>query len=120
MDVQAPEVEIMDYKMLGKRLKEIRKMRDMSQQDLSYEIEYSIPHISHVENGSTKASLDFVVKAANALGTTTDHLLCDSLEDSGSVYLGEISQELEQLDGAQLKIIRRMIRDMKENLEENM
>ena len=39
----------MDYKMLGKRLKEIRKMRDMSQQDLSYEIEYSIPHISHVE-----------------------------------------------------------------------
>ena len=56
----------MDYKMLGKRLKEIRKMRNMSQQDLSYEIEYSIPHISHVENGSTKASLDFVVKAANA------------------------------------------------------
>ena len=31
----------MDYKMLGKRLKEIRKMRDMSQQDLSYEIEYA-------------------------------------------------------------------------------
>ena len=110
----------MDYKMLGKRLKEIRKMRDMSKQDLSYEIEYSIPHISHVENGSTKASLDFVVKAANALGTTTDHLLCDSLEDSGSIYLGEISEELEQLDGTQLKIIRRMIRDMKENLEENL
>ena len=31
-----------------------------------------------------------------------------------------LPQELEQLDGAQLKIIRRMIRDMKENLEENM
>ncbi len=54
------------------------------------------------------------------MGTTTDHLLCDSLEDSGSIYLGEISEELEQLDGAQLKIIRRMIRDMKENLEENL
>ena len=87
----------MDYKMLGKRLKEIRKMRNMSQQDLSYEIEYSIPHISHVENGSTKASLDFIVKAANALHTTTD-----------------------QLDSTRLRIIRRMIRDMRENLEENM
>ena len=79
----------MDYKMLGKRLKEIRKMRNMSQQDLSYEIEYSIPHISHVENGSTKASLDFIVKAANALHTTTDHLLCDSLEDPGGIYRSE-------------------------------
>lgn len=110
----------MDYKMLGKRLKEIRKMRNMSQQDLAYEIEYSIPHISHVENGSTKASLDFIVKAANALGTTTDHLLCDSLNDSGSIYLCEISEELDQLDRAQLKIIRRMVHDMRENLEENM
>lgn len=110
----------MDYKMLGKRLKELRKIRDMSQQELSFEIEYSIPHISHVENGSTKASLDFVVKAANALQTTTDHLLCDSLDDSGSVYLDEITKELRGLDGTQLRIIQRMVRDMKENLEENM
>ena len=110
----------MDYKMLGKRLKEIRKMRNMSQQDLSYEIEYSIPHISHVENGSTKASLDFIVKAANALHTTTDHLLCDSLEDPGGIYRSEISDELEQLDSTRLRIIRRMIREMRENLEENM
>lgn len=110
----------MDYIMLGKRLKEIRKMRDMSQQELSYEIEYSIPHISHVENGNTKASLDFVVKAANALQTTTDHLLCDSLKDSGSVYREDITEELADLNHTQLKIIRRMIKDMKENLEENM
>ena len=78
MNVQAPEVEINGLQNAWEET----------------EIEYSIPHISHVENGSTKASLDFVVKAANALGTTTDHLLCDSLEDSGSIYLGEISEEL--------------------------
>ena len=53
----------MDYKMLGKRLKEIRKMRDMSQQDLSYEIEYSIPHISHVENDDRPRKRDSPVYA---------------------------------------------------------
>lgn len=110
----------MDYKMLGKRLKEMRKKRKMSQQELSYEIEYSIPHISHVENGMTKASLEFVVKAANALHTTTDHLLCDSLEGTDSIYVTEVSEELKDMDPATLKIIRRMVRDMKDNLEENM
>lgn len=44
----------MDYAKLGQRIKETRKQRNMSQQELSYEIEYSVPHISHVENGSRK------------------------------------------------------------------
>lgn len=52
----------MDYCKLGLRIKEIRKKRRMSQQTLSYEIDYSIPHISHVENGTTKLSVDFLVK----------------------------------------------------------
>ena len=68
----------MDYKKIGLRLRAIRKQRNMSQQDLAYEIEYSIPHISHVENGSTKLSVDFLVKASNALAVTADQLLCDS------------------------------------------
>ena len=36
----------MDYAKLGQRIKETRKQRNMSQQELSYEIEYSVPHIS--------------------------------------------------------------------------
>lgn len=110
----------MDYEKLGQRIKEIRKQRNMSQQELSYEIEYSVPHISHVENGSRKLSVDFLVKTANALQVTTDCLLCDSLTESEKIYQGEIMEQLENCDGRELKIISRMITDMKTNLKENL
>ena len=88
----------------------------MSQQELSYEIEYSIPHISHVENGMTKASLEFVVKAANALHTTTDRLLCDSLETARGAYEREASEILSDCTHWERKIITGTMRDLKENL----
>ena len=110
----------MDYCKLGSRIKEMRKKRNMSQQTLSYEIDYSIPHISHVENGTTKLSVDFLVKTANALHVTTDQLMCDSLENSDAVFQGEIMESLKDCSNSELKIINRLIKDVKANLRENM
>ena len=109
----------MDYCKLGLRIKEIRKKRRMSQQTLSYEIDYSIPHISHVENGTTKLSVDFLVKTANALQVTTDQLLCDSLDNSEMIFQGEIMESLKDCSNTELKIINRLIKDVKVNLREN-
>ena len=109
----------MDYNKLGMRIKEARKRRKLSQQDLSFSIEYSIPHISHVENGSTKLSVDFLVKAANALQVTTDQLLCDSLEETDSVFQGEIMESLKDCSNTELKIISQMVKDLKTNLRDN-
>ena len=109
----------MDYEKLGLRIKEMRRKKHMSQQELSYEIEYSIPHISHVENGTTKLSVDFLVKVANAVGTTTDPLLCDSLEKTTMLYQGEIMEAIKDCSNQELRIINQLIRDMKTNLREN-
>lgn len=110
----------MDYVKLGERLKEARKACRMSQQELAFEIDFSVPHISHVEQGGTKASMEFVVKASNALKTTPDHLLCDSLEEAEQIYQQEIMEHLRDCSGAELRIISRMIKDMKVNLKENL
>ena len=40
----------MDYKKLGERIRQARKAMHYSQEQLAGEIEYSVPHISHVEN----------------------------------------------------------------------
>lgn len=109
----------MDYYKLGRRIKEARKKKKMSQQELSYEIEYSIPHISHVENGATKLSVDFLVKTANALETTTDQLLRDSIETAKREFQGEIMEELLDCSSVELKIISQLVKDAKKNLREN-
>lgn len=109
----------MDYGEIGKRLKTERLRRNMSQQDLSYEIDYSVPHISHVENGTTKLSVDFLVKAANALHVSADRLLRDNLEEVDENYQIEIMELLHDCNRQEMKILSRMIEDMKDNLRDN-
>ncbi len=72
----------MDYVKLGKRVKEARKRRGMTQTQLAELTEYSVQHISHVETGNTKLSAQLLVSIANALGVSIDELLSDSLEKS--------------------------------------
>lgn len=110
----------MDYKKLGERIKQARKAMHYSQEQLSGEIEYSVPHISHVENARTTLSIDFLVKASNALHVSADQLLCDSLDYAANVYQGEIMEALKDCDSRELKIISRTVVDLKRNLRENM
>lgn len=110
----------MDYKKLGQRIRIARKAMNLSQEQLSGEIEYSVPHISHVENARTTLSIDFLVKTSNALHVSADQLLCDSLEYADKVYEGEILKALEDCDARELKIITRAVMDIKNNLRENM
>lgn len=109
----------MDYNELGRRIREERLKRKMSQGDLSFEIDYSIPHISHVENGSTKMSVDFLVKTANALHVSTDVLLRDSLNESDQTYQMEVMESLKDCSKDEMKILSRMITDMKNNLRDH-
>lgn len=72
----------MDYKLLGKRIKAERLKQGMSQEELAEAIGMTSQHISHTEVASTKVSLPALVKIANALHTSVDKLLSDSVEDS--------------------------------------
>lgn len=65
----------MDYKRLGKRIKEERLKKDMTQEQLAESIDVSGVYISHIECGSAKPSLDTLIKICNALGTTPDFFL---------------------------------------------
>lgn len=109
----------MDYKKLGERLKQARKAMHYSQEQLAGKIDYSVPHISHVENAKTTLSVDFLVKASNALKISADQLLCDSLKYSGNVYKGEIMEALEDCSQTELMIISQTVMDLKRNLRKN-
>jgi transcriptional regulator with XRE-family HTH domain len=69
----------MDYKELGKRIKAARLATKMTQEQLAEKINLSSGHCAHVERGTTKVSLPALVSMANALNTTPDNLLFDSI-----------------------------------------
>ena len=73
-----------DYESIGRRIKRYRMDKKLSQEELGQEILTSSVHISYVESGSRKLSLELLVSIANALDVSADDLLTDNLKHSSS------------------------------------
>lgn len=59
----------MDMKVaIGERIAELRKAKNLSQQQFSYEAEIERSYLTHVEKGRKNISIDTLIKITNALG----------------------------------------------------
>jgi transcriptional regulator with XRE-family HTH domain len=72
---------------LGSYLRELRKARRWSEAELAERIDAHLTHVSRVETGKYSPGLDFVVKAARALGVTVDELVSEREEGFQEVGL---------------------------------
>ncbi len=63
-----------NYKKLGLKIKEKRKKLGYTQESLSEKLNLSVSHLSHIENGSAKVSLNTLVNIANILNLSLDEL----------------------------------------------
>ncbi len=59
--------------LLGRRIRILRKRRELTQQELSYRTGISAPHISSIERGMRHPSLEYAVRIAEALGVNVDY-----------------------------------------------
>ena len=57
----------LNYKHIGRRIREERIRTGMSQEKLAELADSSPQYISHIENARKKASLEMIVRVANAL-----------------------------------------------------
>jgi len=76
------------YQGLGKRIRQQRKLLQMTQEKLAEEAGISLSFLGHIERGTRKASLDTLVRLCNALQVSPQLLLQDSLRDN---LLGDAS-----------------------------
>ena len=65
--------------MFGKRLRESRMARNMTQQTLADCVGLALRSYQCYEQGVREPSLDMLVKLADALEVPTDYLLCRDL-----------------------------------------
>ena len=65
--------------MFGKRLREVRTARKITQQKLSDAVGIALRTYQCYEQGVREPSLDMLVKLADALEVPTDYLLCRNL-----------------------------------------
>ena len=110
----------LDYKALGKRIKEQRLRRHLTQEQLGEMVGVNTSTISHIERATTQVSLSSLVKIANALDTTLDQLVCDSLCSVADIYVEQdISNLLEGCSLAEKQIIKDIVIATKKSLKEH-
>lgn len=77
----------MDKEKLGERLREVRKDKGLTQEELGEMSDIGNKYISKIETGQADISLDCFLRLANALETPPDILLKDSLKPG--IYLDD-------------------------------
>lgn len=83
-----------DYNAIGHRIRKLRQSKKMTQDELRLKIDISKTHMSHIETGSTKLSLPILIDIANALETSVDYLLSDSINTSTHVFRDDMEKIL--------------------------
>ena len=103
---------------LGTRVREVRRMRGLSQSKLAQLMKVPRTYISKVEMSRTVPTIATLYRMASALEIEVHHLLCDArlhrreLEViSQDPFLREVSQLVEMLNPHQRAVILRAARD---------
>ena len=70
----------MNYAELGRRVRQQRTERGMTQEDLAEKSGISCSFVGHIERGEKKFSIGTLVALCNAMTISPNYLLQDSLE----------------------------------------
>lgn len=98
-----------DYMRFGNRIKIKRKSLNLSQEELAEKCHCTNKHISNVERGRTKPSIDTLIHITNALSTTPDELLYGSFYKSKEFIRDDISAILALANENQTKVVAKAI-----------
>ena len=82
----------MDYKRLGKRIREERLKLNLTQAQLAEDIDISDTYMGAIERGERSLTLDTLVRLVNRLGVTIDYMLSDAVSDSDSNIMEQLKQ----------------------------
>ncbi len=86
----------MDYKRLGKRIREERQRLNLTQAQLAESIDISDTYMGAIERGELSLTLDTLVRLVNRLGVTVDYMLSDSVSDNDSNIMNQFKQIIDR------------------------
>lgn len=99
-----------DYKTLGKRIKDLRIAAGLTQDNLAEIVSCNTSHISNIENCHTKVSLNVLLTIANALNTSIDYLLSNQYDNQALALDNEILRFVSQVSTERKEQILRVIK----------
>lgn len=100
----------MNYYEIGQRIRKIRKANNLSQEQLAERVGISTTHMSHIETGNTKLSLQVFVDIACALSVQTDELLYDMPRFNKTAVKQEVSDIIDSCSAKEASVLLDILR----------
>lgn len=103
---------------VGKRIREAREDRQLSQLELANELGIAASHMSNVENGKTTIGLDIFMRLVRKLNVSADWLLQTNTPQVEAVYSTRLEKLFRECSPTEVKAIYEMAQLMKRSMEE--
>ena len=89
--------------LVGQRIRKLRKEKNLSQQDLGYELGVTKVSVCGYENGTRTPSLDVLVNISEVLGVSLDYLV-----GREEVVINEENENIVKMSSTDIEIIECM------------
>ncbi|MBO5220871.1 MAG: helix-turn-helix transcriptional regulator [Clostridia bacterium] len=103
----------LDYVVIGKRIRELRKEKGWTQERLAERAGIEPSNLSHIERAATKLSLPTLVGIANALEVSLDEIVYSNLVKSAHISAGRINELLEDCSPEELLGLAEILKSAK-------
>ena len=109
---------LINYVSIGKRIKNNRRQKKMTQESLAEQLEVSPEYISRIENAKAHANLEMMAKICSALNMNLEELICGVVVNSpeyinsqlAGLFLDIPDEKVDKLI-AMLLLFREIIKD---------
>lgn len=108
-----------NYKIIGKRIKEVRKQKGLSQEKLAEMAEISTQYMSQIETAARNVSFRSLLNIAKALEVSMDELLYGNQPITSGEYLKEMNEVLENCNTYEKRVLYELIVQSKKILQDN-
>lgn len=102
-----------NYNDIGKRIRQIRRNKGITQEVLAEGVGVGATHISRIENGKTKPSLETIMNIVEYLEITPDKLLCGSVNTAKVTLIKEVADIFEDCTTEEVVKYTHILSEMK-------
>ena len=108
-----------DYTDIGKRIKQKRMEKGLTQDRLSELIGVGASHMSHMESGKTVPSMEVFIALCNVLACSADELLCREVKTAQPLMDNWLTGLIADCDETETKILTDLLISAKQTLRKN-
>ena len=103
---------MIDYTVIGSRIRQYRQERGITQEDLAFQINTSAAYVSNIERGIKKPSLQKLSEIADVMHVTVNDFLYSPTDTIGSPFDRDLKYMLSLCTPEKQRIITKSIAEI--------